>query len=56
MEDWLWDRDVLTEKRGTVGALTWADLDNDGWNEVWVPDYDHDKIEVFRLRPIEQPA
>jgi hypothetical protein len=44
-----WDRDTLKETKGTVGALTWADLDNDGWNEVWVPDYDNNKMEVFKM-------
>jgi len=49
MSNWEWERDVLTKPKGTVGALTFADLDHDGWNEVWVPDYDHSKIEVFRF-------
>lgn len=49
MSNWEWERDVLTKPKGTVGALTFADLDQDGWNEVWVPDYDHSKIEVFRF-------
>lgn len=48
-DDWLWDRDILKDAKGTVAGLAWDDLDNDGWNEVWVPDYDFGKIEVFKL-------
>jgi len=51
-KQWEWDRDILKEMKGTVGALTWADLDKDGWNEVWVPDYDNNKIEVFRMHAL----
>jgi len=29
-------------------------LDNDGWNEVWVPDYDNSKMEVFKFTEIKQ--
>lgn len=48
-ENFVWERDTLKNMRGTVGAMTWADLDHDGWNEVWVPNYDDSKIEVFRF-------
>lgn len=51
-KEWEWDRDILKEMKGTVGALCWADLDKDGWNEVWVPDYDNNKIEVFRMHAL----
>jgi len=44
-----WDRDLIKNMKGTVGALTWDDLDNDGWNEVWVPNYDDSKMEVFKF-------
>jgi len=53
-ENFVWDRDTIHETRGTVGALAFADLDNDGWNEVWVPDYDHSYMEVFRFHAIEE--
>jgi hypothetical protein len=42
-------RDTIKEENGTVGALAWADLDKDGWNELWVPDYDSSRIEVFKF-------
>jgi hypothetical protein len=32
-----------------VGALAWADLDNNGWNELIVPDYDSSIVEIFRF-------
>jgi hypothetical protein len=47
--NWLWDRDTIKQEKGTVGALTFDDLDKDGWNELWVPDYDSSKMEVFRF-------
>lgn len=46
--------DTIKEENGTVGALTWADLDKDGWNEVWVPDYDSSIIEVFKFSALTQ--
>jgi len=36
-------------EKGTVGALAYADLDNDGWLEVFVPNYDKSYIEVFKF-------
>lgn len=53
-KNWEWERDAIHQTRGTVGSLTWADLDNDGWNEVWVPDYDHSYMEVFRFHALDQ--
>jgi len=47
--NWQWDLDTIKEEKGTVGALTWDDLDKDGWNELWVPDYDNSKMEVFKF-------
>ena len=40
-------RDTIKEEKGTVGALAWGDLDGNGWNELFVPDYDSSLIEVF---------
>ena len=47
------DLDTIKDEKGTVGALTWADLDNDGWNELWVPNYDGGYVEVFKFMPLE---
>ena len=44
-----WSRDVVKEEKGSVGALAWADLDNNGWNELIVPDYDSSIIEIFKF-------
>lgn len=44
-------RDTLKEENGTVGALCFADLDGDDWQELFVPDYDDGKIEVFTFSP-----
>ncbi len=42
-----YETDTIKEEKGTVGALAWADLDHDGWNELYVPDYDSSLVEVF---------
>ena len=42
-------RDTIKEEKGTVGALCFADLDGDDWQELFVPDYDSSKIEVFKF-------
>lgn len=44
-------RDAIKEEKGTVGALCWSDLDNNDWQELWVPDYDSSRIEVFKFSP-----
>jgi hypothetical protein len=44
-----YEDDTIKEENGTVGALTWDDLDLDGWNELWVPDYDSSRVEVFKF-------
>ena len=52
-QDFNWALDTIVEEKGTVGALTWDDLDQDGWNEVWVPDYDSSRIEVFKFSALQ---
>ena len=49
-----YDLDTIKNEKGTVGALTWADLDNDGWNELWVPNYDGGYVEVFKFMPLSR--
>jgi len=39
-------------EKGTVGALAYQDLDNDGWLEVFVPNYDKSYVEVFKFSPL----
>lgn len=45
--NFVYERDTIKEEKGTVGALAWGDLNGDGWNELFVPDYDSSLIEVF---------
>ena len=40
---------VAVDAKGTVGALATADLDNDGWIEMYMPNYDDGYIQVFKL-------
>merc|ERR1711957_116154 len=44
-----YDRDLIKDFGGTVGAITWADIDNDGWNEVFIPNYDKSYVEIFKV-------
>lgn len=45
-------RSVIKNEKGTVGALTFSDFDNDGWQEMWVPNYDSGYMEVFLFEPV----
>jgi hypothetical protein len=47
--DLSFDIDTIVEAGGTVGALTWSDLDGDDWQELWVPNYDKNYVEVFKF-------
>jgi hypothetical protein len=40
---------IIKDEGGTVGALAFSDLDNNGWLEMWVPNYDSSFIEVYRF-------
>ena len=40
-------RTAIKNEGGTVGALAFSDLDGNGWQEMWVPNYDGSFIEVF---------
>ena len=47
--------DVLIENaHGTVGALAFSDLDQDGWIEIWMPNYDDSTVELFRVYDASQ--
>lgn len=49
-------RSVLKDEGGTVGALTFSDLDKNNWQEMWVPNYDNSFIEVFLFNGYTAPA
>ena len=48
-----YEDEVVVEAKGTVGALATADLDGDGWLEMYMPNYDKGYIEVYKLGPAE---
>ena len=52
-ETFAYDLDTIKEMNGTVGALAWGDLDGDGWNELFVPDYDSSIVEVFAFSALK---
>ena len=40
-------REIIKQMQGTVGSLTYYDIDNDGWLEFFVPNYDKNYIDVY---------
>ena len=46
-EQFQYTRTLIKNEKGTVGALAFSDLDNNDWQEMWVPNYDKSYIEVF---------
>ena len=36
--------DTFVSAGGTVGCLAFSDLDEDGWLEIWMPNYDQSYI------------
>ena len=47
---------IFDDAKGTVGALAFSDLDADGWQEVWVPNYDKSTVELFKMSSIAAEA
>jgi len=49
------DYEVTTfvEGGGTIGCLAFSDLDEDGWTEVWMPNYNKSYIELFKISPAQ---
>jgi len=43
------DRELIKKLGGTVGSITYADTDGDGWLEFFVPNYDSGYIEVYEF-------
>lgn len=44
----LYEDEVFADAKGTVGSLAFSDLDEDGWLEVWMPNYDNGYVELFK--------
>ena len=44
-----YENTIFDDAKGTVGAMCFSDLDQDGWLEVWVPNYDKDTIELYKM-------
>lgn len=47
--DFGYEQTVFADAKGTIGCLAFSDLDQDGWTEVWMPNYDKSYIELFKL-------
>jgi hypothetical protein len=54
--NFVYERDTIANEKGLVTAMTYGDLDNDGWNEVWATNFEDSKIEVFKFRALEPPS
>ena len=44
-----YEKDLITDIGGVVGALATYDVDGDGWLELFVPNYNDGYIEVFKM-------
>ena len=44
-----YENTIFDDAKGTVAAMCFSDLDQDGWLEVWVPNYDKDTIELYKM-------
>lgn len=52
--DFEYDNSIFADAKGTVGALETSDLDEDGWLEVWMPNYDKGYIELWKMSALEE--
>ena len=44
-----YEKGLIVDAKGTVGALATADLDGDGWLEMYMPNYDKGYVEVYKM-------
>ena len=44
-----YQKDLIVDAKGTIGCLDTADLDEDGWLEMYMPNYDKGYVEVFKI-------
>lgn len=55
-EDWGYTSTLVTDTACTVGGCAVGDVDGDGCVEVFVPAFERDEVQVFRLRSAGAPA
>jgi hypothetical protein len=48
---WGYREEILVDAGATVGQCLAADVDGDGYSEVFVPAWNHDKLHVFTFAP-----
>ena len=48
-----YEKTVFDVAGGTIGCLAFTDLDEDGWTEIWMPNYSKSYIELFKLSPAQ---
>ncbi len=51
VDDWRYSEHILLDVGGTVGQLAVADVNGDGFTEIFVPAYDGNKIHAFSYAP-----
>jgi hypothetical protein len=47
-----YEKGLPRDMDGTIGALAFSDLDNNGWLEMWVPNYDKSYVELFKFKAL----
>ena len=50
-DDWSYRHEIFHDCKGTVGAIMVEDIDNDGWQDVFVPCYDTNTVAVYTFAP-----
>ena len=51
-----YEKDLITNVGGVVGALATYDVDGDGWLEMFVPNYNDGYVEVFKMSAPAAPT
>lgn len=53
-DDTMYSKTLIKNLGGTVGSMTFADSNNNGWLEFYIPNYDKGYIDVYEFYEITQ--
>ena len=49
-ESYKYEKSVIRNVGGTCGSLAFEDVDNDGWKEIFIPNYDSGEVFVYKFQ------
>ncbi len=49
--DFQYEEFIIENVKGTVGSIAYGDVDNDGFTEVFLPNYNSNDVHVFTFKP-----